>query len=121
LKGGHFLLELREADGLEVFSLVDSSLDFLSTVDNKEASPFRQWTRKRYGREWANTHPQLPFAEHGFSMLIRILAEGKSHSILFDTGNSPNGVVENSTRMGLVLSEIEGIVLSHGHYDHSGG
>jgi 7,8-dihydropterin-6-yl-methyl-4-(beta-D-ribofuranosyl)aminobenzene 5'-phosphate synthase len=120
-KVGYFMSEFREADGLEVFSLVDSSLDFLSTVDNKEASSLRQWTRKRYGREWANTHYQLPFAEHGFSMLIRVLAEGKSHSILFDTGNSPNGVVENSTRMGLDLSEIESIVLSHGHYDHSGG
>jgi 7,8-dihydropterin-6-yl-methyl-4-(beta-D-ribofuranosyl)aminobenzene 5'-phosphate synthase len=106
---------------VEVFSLIDSSLDFLSTVDNKEASPFRQWTRKRYGQEWADMHYQLPLAEHGFSMLIRILTEGKSHSILFDAGNSPNGVVENSTRMGLDLSEIESIVLSHGHYDHSGG
>lgn len=54
-------------------------------------------------------------------MLIRVLAEGKSHSILFDTGISPNGVVENSKRMGLDLSEIESIVFSHGHYDHSGG
>lgn len=113
--------EFREADGLEVFSLMDSSLDFLSSTDQKEASSFRQWTRKRYGPEWANEDYQLPFAEHGFSMLIRVLAEGKSHSIMFDTGNSPNGVVENSTRMGLDLSEIETIVLSHGHYDHSGG
>ncbi len=54
-------------------------------------------------------------------MLVRVLAEGKSHNILFDTGSSPNGVVENSTRMGLNLSEIESIVLSHGHYDHTGG
>jgi 7,8-dihydropterin-6-yl-methyl-4-(beta-D-ribofuranosyl)aminobenzene 5'-phosphate synthase len=120
-KAGYFLSEFREADSVEVFSLVDNSLDFLSTVDNKEANSFRQWTRKRYGPEWANTHHQLPFAEHGFSMLIRVLAEGKSHSILFDTGSSSNGVVENSTRMGLDLSEIESIVLSHGHYDHSGG
>jgi 7,8-dihydropterin-6-yl-methyl-4-(beta-D-ribofuranosyl)aminobenzene 5'-phosphate synthase len=120
-KAGYPLSELREADYAEVFSLVDSSLDFLSTVDNKDTSSFRQWTRKRYGPEWANTHHQLPFAEHGFSMLIRVLAEDKSHSILFDTGNSPNGVVENSTRMNIDLSEIESIVLSHGHYDHSGG
>jgi len=50
-----------------------------------------------------------------------VFARGKSHTILFDTGNSPMGVVENSARMGLDLHEIECIVLSHGHYDHSGG
>ena len=118
---GYLLSELREADSIEAFSLLDNSLDFLSTVDSAKASSFRQWTRKLYGSEWANTHQQLPFAEHGFSMLIRVKAEGKTHSILFDTGNSPNGAVENSKRMGLDLSEIESIVLSHGHYDHSGG
>jgi 7,8-dihydropterin-6-yl-methyl-4-(beta-D-ribofuranosyl)aminobenzene 5'-phosphate synthase len=100
---------------------MDGSADFLSTIDNKQASNFRQWTRKHYGQEWANTHNQLPFAEHGFSMLIRILSEGKIHTILFDTGISPNGVLENSTRMNLDFGKIENIVLSHGHYDHSGG
>lgn len=101
--------------------MADNSADFLSSVKNREASSFRQWTRKRYGSDWANTPRQLPFGEHGFSMLIRVLSNGKSHSILFDTGNSPNGVLENSKRMGLDLIEIEGVVLSHGHYDHTGG
>jgi len=114
-------LKVEEVDAIEIFSLVDNSVDFLSTIGKNEVQSFRQWTKKRYGQEWANTHSQLPFAEHGFSMLVRVIAEGKSHTILFDTGSSPDGVVENSTRMGLDLSEIESIVLSHGHYDHSGG
>jgi 7,8-dihydropterin-6-yl-methyl-4-(beta-D-ribofuranosyl)aminobenzene 5'-phosphate synthase len=63
----------------------------------------------------------VPVAEHGFSMLIRVFNEGKSNSILFDTGSSPNGILENAKRMGLDLSEVECIVLSHGHYDHFGG
>ena len=113
--------KIRKADGVEILSLVDNSVDFLSTVDRKDVSSFRQWAKKRYGQELASTHSQLPFAEHGLSMLIRVLAEGKSHSILFDTGSSPDGVVENSNRMGLDLREIESIVLSHGHFDHSGG
>ena len=54
-------------------------------------------------------------------MLIRVLRGKKSVSILFDTGISADGVVENATRMGLELSEVESIVLSHGHYDHFGG
>jgi 7,8-dihydropterin-6-yl-methyl-4-(beta-D-ribofuranosyl)aminobenzene 5'-phosphate synthase len=114
-------LKIAEVDGLEVFSLVDNSVDFLSTLDKKEAQSFRQWTTKRYGKEWARTHFQLPLAEHGFSLLIRVLFGGKSISILFDTGVSADGVVENAKRMGLDVSEVEYIILSHGHYDHFGG
>jgi 7,8-dihydropterin-6-yl-methyl-4-(beta-D-ribofuranosyl)aminobenzene 5'-phosphate synthase len=114
-------LRTAEVDGLEVFSLVDNSVDFLSTIDRKEAQSFRQWTKKRYGPKWAKTHSQLPLAEHGFSMLIHVLYKRKTVKILFDTGVSANGVIENAMRMGLDLSEVECVVLSHGHYDHFGG
>ena len=77
----HEYFKIKEADSVEVLSLVDNSVDFLSTIDKKEANSFRQWTRKRYGREWARTHSQLPRAEHGFSMLIRVLSGRKSNSI----------------------------------------
>lgn len=113
--------KIAEADGLEVISLVDNSVDFLSTIDRQEAQSFRQWTRKRHGQEWTRTHSQLPLAEHGFSMIIRVLRGRKSVRILFDTGISADGVVENAKRMGLELSEVEYVVLSHGHYDHFGG
>jgi 7,8-dihydropterin-6-yl-methyl-4-(beta-D-ribofuranosyl)aminobenzene 5'-phosphate synthase len=112
---------IAEVDGLEVLSLVDNSVDYLSTNDKKEAHSFRQWTKKRNGQEFTKTHSQLPFAEHGFSMLIRVLKGRKSVSILFDTGMSADGVVENAKRMGLELNEVEYVVLSHGHYDHFGG
>jgi 7,8-dihydropterin-6-yl-methyl-4-(beta-D-ribofuranosyl)aminobenzene 5'-phosphate synthase len=117
----HGSFNIAEIDGLEVLSLVDDSLDFLSTIDRKEAQSFRQWTKKRYGQEWTRTHSQLPFAEHGFSMLIRVLFGRKTVNILFDTGISADGAVENAKRMGLELSEVEYVVLSHGHYDHFGG
>jgi 7,8-dihydropterin-6-yl-methyl-4-(beta-D-ribofuranosyl)aminobenzene 5'-phosphate synthase len=117
----HEYFKIKEADSVEALSLVDNSVDFLSTIDKKEANSFRQWTKKRYGQKWARTHSQLPRAEHGFSMLIRVLSGRKSNSILFDTGSSRSGVIENAKIMGLDLSEVEGIVLSHGHYDHFGG
>ena len=112
---------IAEVDGLEVISLVDNSVDFLSTIDRKQAQSFKQWTKKRHGPEWTRTHSQLPFAEHGFSMLIRVIRGRKTVSILFDTGVSADGVVENAKRMGLELNEVEYVVLSHGHYDHFGG
>ena len=113
--------KVKEAASVEIISLVDNFVDFLSTIDNRQVQSFRQWTREHYGQEWARTNTQLPLTEHGFSMLIRVFNEGKSNSILFDTGGSAEGIVENAKRMGISLSEVEDIVLSHGHYDHFGG
>jgi 7,8-dihydropterin-6-yl-methyl-4-(beta-D-ribofuranosyl)aminobenzene 5'-phosphate synthase len=114
-------LRITETDRIEIISLVDNSIDFLSTVNNKHVQSFMQWTRDRYGGEWTSKHAKLPFAEHGFSMLIRIFNQDKSESILFDTGGSPEAIIENAKRMGMSLSEVGCIVLSHGHYDHFGG
>lgn len=63
----------------------------------------------------------MPIAEHGFSMLVRVFSGEKACSILFDTGTSPEGVVENAARMEIDLGEVSYVVLSHGHYDHFGG
>jgi 7,8-dihydropterin-6-yl-methyl-4-(beta-D-ribofuranosyl)aminobenzene 5'-phosphate synthase len=100
---------------------MDNSVDFLSTIERKEAQQVRKWVKESKGEEWIKEHFLLPVAEHGFSMLVRLFCNGASHSLLFDTGVSPEGVVTNADRMGLDLSEIECIVLSHGHYDHFSG
>ncbi len=111
----------KEADAAEIISLVDNSVDFLSTIDKKEAQSLRQWTRERYSGEWARIHTQMPVAEHGFSMLVRVFREGRANSILFDTGGSPETILENTKRMGIDLKKVDCIALSHGHYDHFGG
>lgn len=115
------VVPLREVDGVEIISLIDNSVDFLSTIEREEAQQVRKWVKERKGEEWVKQHFRLPMAEHGFSMLVRVFRDSNFHSILFDTGGSPHGVVTNVGRMGLSLSEIESIVLSHGHYDHWGG
>ena len=55
-------------------------------------------------------------AEHGFSILI----ERGNTRILFDTGQS-DVFWHNAGVMGKDLVSIDSIVLSHGHYDHTGG
>lgn len=55
-------------------------------------------------------------AEHGLSLWIQ--AEGKN--ILFDTGQG-TALEYNSRALGVNLSETDILVLSHGHYDHTGG
>ena len=55
-------------------------------------------------------------AEHGLSFWI----EYGDKRILFDTGQS-DILVRNAKVLGINLGEVDAIVLSHGHYDHTGG
>ena len=41
--------------------------------------------------------------------------------MLFDAGLSPDALVTNADRLQVDLSAVQGIVLSHGHFDHAGG
>ena len=54
--------------------------------------------------------------EHGFSVYV----ETADSRILVDTGASERTWV-NAEALGIDLSRVEGVFLSHGHYDHSGG
>ena len=65
--------------------------------------------------------PDALIGEPGFSALVRIEKGGRERTLLFDTGVSPNGMVENMRRLGLAPGDIELIVLSHGHWDHVTG
>ena len=60
-------------------------------------------------------------AEHGFSALVEVTKADVTHRVLFDTGVSPRGMVENMARLEVDPGSIEAIVLSHGHYDHTTG
>lgn len=54
--------------------------------------------------------------EHGLSFLL----EDEDEKILFDTGQGYT-ILHNAQKMGIDLSKINKIVLSHGHFDHTGG
>jgi 7,8-dihydropterin-6-yl-methyl-4-(beta-D-ribofuranosyl)aminobenzene 5'-phosphate synthase len=41
--------------------------------------------------------------------------------MLVDTGASPFAITRNAEALGVVLNDVNRIVLSHGHYDHTGG
>ena len=55
-------------------------------------------------------------AEHGLAVFV----EAGEARVLFDTGCT-QVCVENAGRLGVDLAAAQRIVLSHGHYDHTGG
>ncbi|MFA6127728.1 MAG: MBL fold metallo-hydrolase [Bacteroidales bacterium] len=55
-------------------------------------------------------------SEHGISLFI----EFGERKILFDTGQS-DLFIRNAIKMGIDLSEIDYVIISHGHFDRGGG
>jgi 7,8-dihydropterin-6-yl-methyl-4-(beta-D-ribofuranosyl)aminobenzene 5'-phosphate synthase len=109
-------------DEVTITTLVDNSYDGLM-VDMGPAK------RAGMGRTPPTAAPQFAggetmpglVAEHGFSALVRTRAGDRTHTLLFDTGVSPQGLALNMERLEIDPSDIEAVVLSHGHFDHAGG
>lgn len=55
--------------------------------------------------------------EWGFSALV----EADGHKFLFDTGAHPNTVLENAKELKIDLSDVQDVILSHFHDDHTTG
>jgi 7,8-dihydropterin-6-yl-methyl-4-(beta-D-ribofuranosyl)aminobenzene 5'-phosphate synthase len=62
-----------------------------------------------------------PTAEAGFSAHVEVTKAGRTHQLLFDAGVTPMGCRENLARLDLSPRDLEAIVCSHGHFDHTTG
>ncbi|NLX19350.1 MAG: MBL fold metallo-hydrolase [Desulfobulbus sp.] len=60
--------------------------------------------------------PHGLIGEHGWAVHV----DNGTHRLLLDTGQGL-GLVNNSRVMGVDLSRLDAIVISHGHYDHTSG
>ncbi len=63
-----------------------------------------------------SVHRQSLVAEHGLSFYVEFGGE----TFLFDTGQS-DAILTNVRILRLSLDNLKAIMLSHGHYDHTGG
>jgi 7,8-dihydropterin-6-yl-methyl-4-(beta-D-ribofuranosyl)aminobenzene 5'-phosphate synthase len=126
---------LQEVEKVSITILMDNSTDFLLTSSAHAVRP------PLIVNEKFNLPP--PVAEHGFSALVNVVSKyvqikgEKNNSVnecktvknsssinntfLFDTGVSKNGVVHNANTFGIDFKKLDGIILSHGHFDHFTG
>ena len=105
-------VSLQPVDQVKITIILDNSIDLLMT--NTEVARRIQLGPNPFER------PQ-PVAEHGFSVLISVKRGEKSGTVLFDTGLSPRNFLYNVDALEIPLTDIQTIILSHGHADHAMG
>jgi 7,8-dihydropterin-6-yl-methyl-4-(beta-D-ribofuranosyl)aminobenzene 5'-phosphate synthase len=114
-------IALEPVDEVVITTVVDNVYDALLTGDERVTrTPFSAGTAKAPQFESGSTTVGL-MAEHGFSALVSVRRGSTTTTLLFDTGLSPDAMVTNADRLGLDLSGVQAVILSHGHFDHAGG
>ncbi|HEX9318244.1 MAG TPA: MBL fold metallo-hydrolase [Nitrososphaeraceae archaeon] len=123
-------MTLQEIDKVSVTILMDNTTDLLLTNSIHANRPQLTMNEKLL--------LPLPIAEHGFSALVDIVVHSEekkeisnmgkkikyknNNSIfLFDAGPSEDGVIHNADIFGIDFDRIDGVILSHGHFDHFTG
>lgn len=120
--GPRLSIPLEAVDDVTITTLVDNVTDLLATDAGPARRPFIGDAKRGPSALFENgwTYEGL-IAEHGFSALVTVTAGAARHQVLFDAGLSPDALVTNMHRLGLDPGDIDVVVLSHGHSDHTAG
>jgi 7,8-dihydropterin-6-yl-methyl-4-(beta-D-ribofuranosyl)aminobenzene 5'-phosphate synthase len=106
------MMKLKEVDRIEILTLMDNYVDLLL-----ESTPVV--TRPPKAKEGVISRDTL-VGEHGLSLLLTVYEGKEKHTVLFDTGHTGMGVLHNADHLGIDMGQIETIVMSHRHMDHTG-
>ena len=110
---GNAVSDLKAVDRIEVTVLVDNYADvLLPSTDIVKRPP--------HVVKGAVSGDTL-VAEHGLCQMVSVYQGGKKTSILFDAGYSKIGVLHNVEQLDIDLKDIDTMVLSHRHLDHTAG
>ena len=104
---------LKPVDKIEILTLQDNYIEMTAT-DNSAIVTRAIPLKEGYFR-------QSVLAEHGFSAVVKTVVNGATKTLLFDFGFSEGGAAYNAEILGADLGQVEAVVLSHGHNDHTGG
>src|SRR5690349_19111910 len=108
-------ITLEPVDEVVITTLVDNVFDALLPGDERTArTSFGAGVVSAPQFESGRTTVGLR-AEHGFSALVTVRRGAGTTTLLFDTGLSPDAMVVNAERLGVDLSAVQAVVLSHGH------
>ncbi len=113
------MTELLAVDRLDVLVIVDNLTDSLST-NPEQVVP--EWIGlARVGRLPRLSGRATCCAHHGLSLLLTAHVGNSSHRLLFDAGPEGALFLRNAEILGVDLSTVGTVILSHGHWDHAGG
>ena len=105
-------ITLLPVDVADVTILVDNFLDILLPSDEvAHRAPLHY--------DWSDREQLI--AEHGYSLLLTVVREGRSESVLYDAGLGRKTVLHNMDVLEVRATDLRAVILSHGHADHHGG
>ena len=106
-------IKLNAVDKVEILTLQDNYIE-MTAMDNSavvtRAMPLKDGEIR-----------SSILAEHGYSAIVKTTMGDKTKTMLFDFGFSENGAAQNAATLGVDMTEVEAVALSHGHSDHTGG
>lgn len=102
-------------DRLTIRVLVDSSYD----TPRPGTSP---WVKvQRTGLAAPDDFRRTLHNEWGLALALESRARDQTRNLLLDFAYTPEALRNNMQIMGVDLSKVQALVLSHGHFDHYGG
>jgi len=121
--------EIATLDELRLTVVIDNETDTLSSIDPgvPQIGEIGGLLQRSTAASKFDRHSGTVFFDrsccacHGLSVLATGRLGDRQHSLLFDVGPYASVWTENAARLGIDVSAIEGVFLSHWHFDHSGG
>ncbi|KAK5452921.1 hypothetical protein LTS15_007069 [Exophiala xenobiotica] len=133
-------VDLVDLDSLSITAIINDEIDLISPSRHSDVDHPGSFAgvplKSHHGQDWTDAHgganvemrmDSICCGAHGLSLLVTATKRETTHTLLFDAGPGAEAFERNARRLGLIgggsarIGNVETIVLSHWHRDHSGG